>query len=683
MYSPASLRSLINQLQKNLARNWAFYLALLIVMFLPYIGQLSRMGYVSDDLQVVYLARLGHPLDFWNYFISDRPLSIWTYLVTLPLLGVTSPPWQLFTLLMRWLSVIGFTLALEGLWPRRTDQVRWMGLLLAFYPGFLEQPQALAFSQHFIAYALFTLSLAGMIWSLRKPAWSKFLTPLAVLAALGNAATMEYFIGLELLRPVILWMMLRNKDQKWSQTALAVLKKWLPYLLVLLLFAVWRFYFYPRITPEPQRNNPVVFFSTIGTSLTLLKDLIRMAFQDFIQVTFLAWSNTLTPALIQTKALYYVVFTWAAGLLAAFAMLGLLFRKPENEPEVPEASPQFTRQGLLLGLLAIFAGGLPVWVIGRQVIEGGSANRFSLAPMFGVVILVVCSIDWLAGQPNRRNLVLAVLLGLSIAAQFRNVTNVTQSWQSERQFFWQLSWRAPALKPGTLVLGRDDLVIDPFALLLTYDRALNPTQAPYWYYETYPLNPKPDKPILHQLRNIQFTGSTSAILAVAYRDDLGCLKILDPSMAANPALIGSEPQYAGFSNPAQIQTDPAQAVTPPADIFGREPAHDWCYYYEKAALANQVQDWNTVTKLAQEAAQAGLGTHYGTELIPFIEGYAHLEQWQQAYQYTRDAMHMDGNRYYPYLCSTWQTFNQEMPSSPDKDKTLAALSLPLNCSLQR
>jgi len=678
MLKRMDLLSLHKKITEISTRRWAFYLALLIVMLLPYVGQLTQLGYISDDMQVVYLARLGHPFDFWNYFVSDRPLSIWTYLLTVPLLGVTSPPWQLFTLLMRWLSVIGFTLGFEGLWPNRIVQVRWMGLLLAFYPGFHEQPQALAFSQHFIAYALFTLSLAGMIWSLRKPKWAKFLVPLAVLASLGNAATMEYFIGLEILRPAILWMMLQKKDQKLGRTALEVLKKWLPYLLVLLTFAVWRFYFYPRITPEPERNNPALFLNTMGTSLSLLKELIRMAFQDFIQVTLLAWSGTLQSAvnLINNR---FAIFTWVAGLLAAFALLWLLSRKPENEQAIPENSSRFTQQGLLLGLLAIFAGGLPVWLIGRQVIEGGNANRFSLAPMFGVVILVVCVIDWLTGRPNRRNLILAALLGLSIAVQFQDVDRARLNWQAQRQFFWQLSWRAPTLKPGTLVLGREEFNANPFALNLIYDPGLSPTRASYWYYETYYPDPKPDKPISHQLRNIQFNGSTSSVLAVVYRNNFGCLKILDPSMRTNPALIGSEPEYAAFSNPAQIETGTAQAITPPADIFGREPAHDWCYYYEKAALASQVQDWSLVTKLAQEAAQAGVGTHYGTELIPFIEGYAHLEQWQQAYQYTRDAMHIDGNRYYPYLCSFWQKLNEEMPPSEAKEKALADLSRPLEC----
>jgi hypothetical protein len=669
--------SLNKKLTEIFSRRWAFYLALVIVMFLPYIGQLARLGYINDDMQVVYLARLSHPIDLWNYFVSDRPLSIWTYLVTLPWLGVSSPPWQLFTLFMRWLSVIGFTLAFEGLWPSRAVQVRWMGLLLAFYPGFHDQAEALAFSQHFIAYALFTLSLAGMIWSLRKPGWGKFLIPLAVLASVGNAATMEYFIGLEVLRPVILWIMLRKKDQRIGRSALEVLKKWLPYLLVLLLFAVWRFGFYPRLTPEPARNNPLLFLNSMGSVLSSLKEIIRMALQDFIQVTLIAWSDTFRSPFGQTNSLYNLS-TWVAGLLAAFAMLWLLFRKPENEPAVPEDTGQFTRQGLLLGLLAVFAGGLPVWLIGRQVIEGGAADRFSLAPMFGVVMLVVCVFDWLGARPNRRNLVLAVLLGASIATQFRDVNHASLTWQGERQFFWQLYWRAPALKPGTMVLGSEDLVINNFALNMLYTPQLDPTQAAYWYYQIYDTNPNPGKAVADQLRNIHFQSSTSAILAVVYRNDFGCLKVLSPAMQNNPWLTGVEPAYAAFSNLDQIENAPPQPVTPPVDVFGSEPPHDWCYYYEKADLASQFKDWNQIVELEKAARQAGVGPHYGTEFIPFIEGLANQEQWQKAYQYTQDALHLDGD-YFVHFCSVWQRIKNETPASAEKDTTLSNASQLLRC----
>jgi hypothetical protein len=679
MNLPKNFRSSLQMISDFTRRPWFFYLALLIIMFLPYVGQFSRLGYIKDDMQVVFLARLGHPLDFWNYFISDRPLSIWTYLVTVPWMGVTPPPWHLFTLLMRWLSVVGFTLGFEGLWPGRITQVRWMGLLLAFYPGFHEQTQALAFSQHFIAYALFTLSLAGMIGSLRRPAWAKLLTPLAVLASLGNAATMEYFIGLELLRPVILWMMLHKKGQPLQQSAGEVLKKWSPYLLVLVGFAVWRFYFYPQLTPEPERNNPLLFLTSIGTVLSTLKELIRMALQDFLQVSLLAWPDTLEPAFSQSNNLY-ILFTWAAGLLAAFAMLWLLTRAEEKDLPGTQDPGQFTRQGMLVGLLAIYAGGLPVWLIGRQVIEGGNSNRFALAPMFGVVILVVCVIDWLAGRSGRGSLVLAVLLGLSIATQFLDVNKASQNWQAQRQFMWQLYWRAPALKPGTLVLGRENLAVNNFGLNILYTPRLNPTQASYWYSETYPVDARPGQAIVKQLRNISFQSSNSAILAVVYRNDFGCLKVLSPEMKSNPWLTGFEPAYAAFSNPGQIEIAPTQPGIPPAEIFGHEPPHDWCYYYEKAALASQDQNWNRIASLAQQAAQAGLGAQYGTELVPFIEGYAHLDQWQQAYQYTRDAMHMDGNRSYSYLCAFWKKLNKELPPSDEKENALANLSRPLICS---
>jgi hypothetical protein len=416
----------------------------------------------------------------------------------------------------------------------------------------------------------------------------------------------------------------------------------------------------------------------MGSALSSLKQIILMAFQDFIQVTIIAWSDTFQSAFSQTNYVY-ILSTWIAGLLAALAMLWVLSRKPGNDLAVPEDTGQFTRQGLLLGLLAVVAGGLPVWLIGRQVIEGGTADRFSLAPMFGVVILVVCIIDWLGARPNRRNLVLAVLLGVSIATQFRDVNHAGQSWQGERQFFWQLYWRAPGLKPGTLVLGRPGLVINSFALNMLYNPQLNPVQAAYWYYEDYQTDPKPGKDMVDQLRNIHFQGSTSAILAVVFRPNFGCLKVLSPAMQNNPWLTGVEPNYAGFSNPSQVENDPPMPVTPPADVFGSEPPHDWCYYYEKADLAAQFKDWNQIVDLDAAARQAGLGPHYGTEFIPFIEGLANQAQWQKAYQYTQAALHLDGD-YFVHFCSLWQRIKDETPASAEKDTTLSNASRLLRCT---
>ena len=62
----------------------------------------------------------------------------------------------------------------------------------------------------------------------------------------------------------------------------------------------------------------------------------------------------------------------------------------------------------------------------------------------------------------------------------------------------------------------------------------------------------------------------------------------------------------------------ANGTTPPAVIFGEEPAHDWCYYYEKADLALQKGDFAEVLRLGEEAEQNGYHPDDKIEWLPFI-----------------------------------------------------------------
>ena len=41
-------------------------------------------------------------------------------------------------------------------------------------------------------------------------------------------------------------------------------------------------------------------------------------------------------------------------------------------------------------------------------------------------------------------------------------------------------------------------------------------------------------------------------------------------------------------------------------MFGSEPPHLWCYYFEKADLARQLQDWQSVLQLEKQARARGL-----------------------------------------------------------------------------
>jgi hypothetical protein len=59
-------------------------------------------------------------------------------------------------------------------------------------------------------------------------------------------------------------------------------------------------------------------------------------------------------------------------------------------------------------------------------------------------------------------------------------------------------------------------------------------------------------------------------------------------------------------------------------MFGPEPAHRWCYYFEKADLALQTGDWESVAALGKQASAAGLHPEDWVEWTPFLQAYAYL-----------------------------------------------------------
>ena len=75
-----------------------------------------------------------------------------------------------------------------------------------------------------------------------------------------------------------------------------------------------------------------------------------------------------------------------------------------------------------------------------------------------------------------------------------------------------------------------------------------------------------------------------------------------------------------FSYADQIDLT-VQSAPPSEAIFGPEPVHDWCYYYQSAERAKQAGDWETVVRLGDDVFAAGLTPIDLAEWLPFLEGY--------------------------------------------------------------
>ena len=96
----------------------------------------------------------------------------------------------------------------------------------------------------------------------------------------------------------------------------------------------------------------------------------------------------------------------------------------------------------------------------------------------------------------------------------------------------------------------------------------------------------------------------------------------------------------------------ANDVTIPS-IFGLEPTHTWCYYFEKADLARQTDSWVQVAEIGDQAFAIPYYPDDMSEYLPFVEAYARTGRWEEARDLTRktaDAMPI----LKPALCAIWQ-----------------------------
>jgi hypothetical protein len=179
-----------------------------------------------------------------------------------------------------------------------------------------------------------------------------------------------------------------------------------------------------------------------------------------------------------------------------------------------------------------------------------------------------------------------------------------------------------------------------------------------------------------------FRGSTDQAVVLFYTPP-GCVKVVDPVVDAR---LHQKPNYIAemlpLSNLKLIQPDADPPARPPENVLGPEPPHDWCYYFEKADLARQQGDWQTVVALGDQAFQLGQNFYEANiaELVPFIEGYAHQGQWQKAEDLSLQA-HQVSFRVDRMVCATWQRLAADTPSSLEQQAAIQKMQDKLSCTI--
>jgi general stress protein CsbA len=554
------------------------------------------------------------------------------------LLGDNPLAWQVFAYLLRMAGAIGFFLLLRQIWPKMRLFTTTAALLFIMYPGFLQEPNAVVFSNQLISYALAIYSILFTVVALRTH--NKYVaiitTAIALLCEIAYPTIHEYLIGLEGLRVILIWYLTPILKKSLKTKLARVLLRWVPYLLPLGGFLFWRIYIFKSTRPTTDVLRLLGLYTSSTFAMT--QKVVLGTLKDFFNATFFAWAVPPYQLITTTRDRDLIV-----GLALALLASGLfwLFYHWARKTALGALEESGESQGIVwIGLISVFCTIIPVTIANRNIgfLVGSVNDRYTLHTTVGVILLTVGIIYLLV--KNRGRLWLPVgLLFLSVLTQYSNAVYFRDVWETQQQLWWQLAWRAPQFEEGTVLMV--NLPSDVYSYAEDYEiwapaniiyNSIPNTLRIYsevLYAGTAPLLVHGEKE--HRfIRNIQFDRDYTHALIVSMPSTSSCVHVIDgDKLNLSPAESPLINWVAPYSHIQQIETDvtPSQ---PPEIIFGQEPPHTWCYYYQKMSLAQQRRDWDQVIALGEEAIRAHLEPNDRVEWMPLIEAYAYSGELEQA-----------------------------------------------------
>jgi hypothetical protein len=647
------------------ARSIAPACALTVV--LAYGLLLPLTGFYWDDWPFAWIAKFLGPKEFIPAFSGFRPFLGPIFFVTTSLIPTNPILWQIFALVIRFLAGLSVFFALNQIWPTRQRQNLMVVFLFLVFPGYSQQWVALThINQEWIPFIFYLLSFGLTAFALRSR--PKFWTSsiIAFLLLILGLFPTEYFIGLEPLRFLFIWVILSEEIKSIPQLFLQTIKRWRPYFLVWLLDAGWLAYYYKSgayisygVTTARKTPGIIEIISAFGDALW------KAGLYIWIQILVLAAKSISAPTTLLTLVLILVSF-----ILAAFYLLKLNIAQ--------ENSRTIAFQFIIIGLIGILLGRVPSFAAGLPLTLQSSFDRFMISMMLGGSIFMAGLVELLIKNPRAKNYTFAFLIALGIGQQFFNANLFRRDWSRQQEIYWQLAWRIPALKPNTILLA-DYVPIDD-ETDLSFTAPINWMYAPDFKRSDLPYamlymserlggaalpDIKPGTAIQLPYRTVTFYGNTLQAIVI-HAPANACLQVFDRNFdSANS--YGNLPsdiqQTITLSDTSNILAD--GSARPP---FGTEPNHDWCYYYEKAGLARQSNDWQKIIELGKQANQQNLKANNAFEQLPFIEAYAMTAEFKSAGEITRQAW-TDEPKSHKALCALWKRLQA---NGPDETRRFAS-----------
>ena len=407
-----------------------------LITILAYGLLVPYTGFYWDDWPFAWSARFLGPADFNPSFAPFRPFLGPIFYLTTTLVPPVPLYWQIFALIIRFVLGISAWWTFKQVWINRPRLALIAALFMLVFPGYSQHWVAFThINQELIPFLFYLLSFGYTFKALRaeKPA---AYTTIALLLQLCGIFPTEYFFGIEGLRFLLLFSVLEgNLIQRLMRT----LKIWWPYLSIWILNAVWLIYYYKFGAYASYTITATQSLSVLTFLQDSLDAIWKAGFYVWIQIFNLTFDSPTAPASLLTFGL----------ILLSFAFLAPYLRRAigETREESGIALPL-----ILVGIPGILLGRLPSLAAGLPLTLQSSYDRFMISMMIGGSLLLLGVIELLVRNVRIKTYVFAIIIALGIGQQFFNANIFRRDWEDQRNIYWQMAWRMPALKPNTIIL---------------------------------------------------------------------------------------------------------------------------------------------------------------------------------------------------------------------------------------
>lgn len=602
---------------------------LLLISAIAYLPQIGNLTYYKDDWYYIYDGILGGAKIFHEMFRIDRPARGFFFEWYYAVFGPNPLPWHLGVFVWRALTAIGALWIFSLLWKENRKFNFIAALLFVLYPGYFWWISAIEYQPMIASLALQVFSIAFTLKSIQTNRKVEKVTYLlgAILTGWGYIALVDYAIGMEVFRFLAVFVLVtQNSVEVFWKKIIASFRALSWSLLAPAGFTLWRVLIF-----DNQRQATDIgaqFGEFLGNPVATGLSWLLQAYNSLLNLAILAWIGQFPRYLLGMRLrdlVMAVVLAISAGVLTALA--SKLFRGEHAQGDEATAA---TKDALMLGGIGMVLGIAPV-IMANRYINLDIFSHYALpASLASAVFLTGLIYSW--SSRSMQNIMFITVVVFAVLAHFGIAANAVNEERAIEKFWWQVNWRVPALKPGTL------LVINYPAGNIG-DDGNGVVEAPNVMYFSQPSN---EVPVRYPVAALTFSDSIlqdvmagsangewvyrSHVISYDYANTLvlsqptptSCVHVLDSRhLLLSENDPGSLALAASASDIENVLAD-AEPITPPGFAFGSEPERGWCYYFEKAELALQRGAWEETVSLGNQAIDLSYAPEDRVEWLPFL-----------------------------------------------------------------